>query len=135
MTNHSLKYCKPPLLLAANMLCSCVLVVPKKVTSYDSACKLTTKHIELSIEEVETYGHMGCANDDCLDNLGDLLAYSTLTAATSTIVSGSIALVGNTLYWLERQGNCPADNQTQESLPAKIEGVETISEEIISAKS
>lgn len=121
-------------LFATSFLCSCV-VMPKTVAGYDSKCQIVTKHIELTVEEVESYDSMGCTMEDCLWNLGEVAAQATLKAAATTVISGSIAVVGNTLYWLERQGDCPAQNPLPETLPTRVEGVESISEEIISAKS
>jgi hypothetical protein len=35
-----------------------------------------------------------------------IVAVAGVTAAASAVVSGSIAVVGNVVYWLERQGRC-----------------------------
>jgi hypothetical protein len=35
-----------------------------------------------------------------------LLVATGVVAATSAVVSGSIAVVGNVVYWFERQGQC-----------------------------
>jgi len=44
----------------------------------------------------------GCQNQSCL---AMILAVGATTAA-SVIVSGSIVIVGNIAYWLERQATC-----------------------------
>lgn len=45
-----------------------------------------------------------CANADCA---GVLLVGGVVSAA-SAVISGSIVLVGNTVYWLEKRGRCVA---------------------------
>ena len=35
-----------------------------------------------------------------------MLASAGLVTAASAVVSGSIALVGNVIYWFEKQGRC-----------------------------
>lgn len=64
---------------------------------------------------------------------------SALITTTSAIVSGSIALVGNTLYWAESQGKCPntiqQEAQPPHQEPNKIDEKYLIQEEVISVKS
>ena len=56
----------------------------------------------LEVQQVGTL--MGCQGDACA---GALVAFGAVSAATA-IVSGSIVLIGNVVYWLERQGQCLA---------------------------
>ena len=78
---------------------SCV-VVPQTREVYDSQCQVLTKEITLETTVLGRLG--GCAGDACL---ALLVAAGAVTAATA-VVSGSIALVGNVAYWIERQGRC-----------------------------
>jgi hypothetical protein len=99
--------------LSSALLCACV-VTPKKVASYNETCKVATQKFELTVEQTEVFNGIHCSNDDCeLDFVGDI-ASAALTTGVSAIVSGSIAVAGNTLYWLELQGNCPQDVHTKE---------------------
>jgi len=128
------------LTLLSTILCACI-VVPKKVSGYDSKCKVATKKIELTMEEVENFNDLDlyCTHVDCGTEFVGIIATSALVTTTSAIISGSIALVGNTLYWAENQGQCANINH-QEELPPKPQQEETndeytIKEEIITAKS
>ena len=90
-----------PLSLAALglLLAGCV-VVPRTVESYDPRCRIVARHMTLDAMQVASLG--GCSNDGCVV----LLAAAGVTAAASAVVSGSIAVIGNVVYWLERQGRC-----------------------------
>jgi hypothetical protein len=87
-----------PLALAA-ALSACV-VVPATVMRYDPECRIVARHMTLEPVQVASIG--GCSNDGCLA----LLAVAGATAAASTVISGSIAIVGNVVYWLEERGQC-----------------------------
>jgi hypothetical protein len=86
-------------LAVIGLLQSCV-VVPRSTNSYDRECKVVAKHMELEVVQVGSL--MGCGGADC----GYLLALAGATAAASAVISGSIAIVGNVVYWLEKQGQC-----------------------------
>lgn len=81
------------------VLAGCV-VVPRTVENYDPQCRVVAKHMTLEAWQVASLG--GCSNEGCVV----LLAAAGVTAAASAVVSGSIAVVGNAVYWLERQGRC-----------------------------
>jgi hypothetical protein len=76
------------------------VVVPHSTAYYDSECQVVSRHMEL--EAVQVASLMGCGNSDC----AYLLALAGATAAASAVISGSIAVVGNVVYWLEKQGQC-----------------------------
>lgn len=89
-------------LLAAGaclLLAACVLV-PHTVHGWDPECRVEVRHMELQPVQIASIQH--CANDGCLV----LLAAAGATAAASAVISGSISIVGNVVYWLERQGSC-----------------------------
>lgn len=81
------------------VLAGCV-VVPRTVENYDPQCQVVARHMTLEAWQVASLG--GCSNEGCVV----LLAAAGVTAAASAVVSGSIAVVGNAVYWLERQGRC-----------------------------
>lgn len=83
----------------AVLLAGCVMV-PRTVESYDSHCRMVAKRMTLQAWQVASLG--GCSNEGCVV----LLAAAGVTAAASAVVSGSIAVIGNVVYWLERQGQC-----------------------------
>ncbi|HEX3141856.1 MAG TPA: hypothetical protein VHQ87_17505 [Rhizobacter sp.] len=95
---------KPPIALAlcvslASLLSACV-VVPRTDSVYDDECKLVRRQVVLEVRQIGAFG--GCHNDGCVV----LLVSYGVVAVASAVVSGSIAVVGNVVYWLERQGQC-----------------------------
>lgn len=126
------------LTLLSTTLHACV-VVPKTVASYDEQCKVATQKMELTLEQAETFNDIDCIHNDCGEEFAGAIFNSALIMTTSAIVSGSIALAGNTLYWLESQGECPNMNQMNEQPPKvqqeKKDDEYLITEESIAAKS
>jgi hypothetical protein len=77
------------------------MVVPRTTATYEPECQVVTKHIELEIAQVGYFA--GCRNNaEC----SAILATAGFVAVASAVVSGSYAVVGNVVYWLERQGRC-----------------------------
>ncbi|MEJ8836902.1 hypothetical protein [Ramlibacter sp. AN1133] len=83
----------------AALLGACV-VVPRTVVGYDPECHVVAR--QMTLQAVQVASIAGCSNSGC----GVLLAAAGATAAASMVVSGTIAVVGNVVYWLEKQGNC-----------------------------
>lgn len=125
------------LVFLSSTMCAC-MVVPKQVATYDKTCMVATRKIELTVEQVDNIRHVNCNNDYCYLDIAEEITSSALVLTTSAIISGSIALAGNTLYWLERQGNCPnsprQENDAQEIQPDPNDEY-LIREEIVTAKS
>ena len=86
-------------LLAVPLLSACI-VVPRTVMTYDPACRIVAREMTLQTVQVASIG--SCANQACVT----LVAAAAITGLASTVVSGSIAVVGNAAYWIERQGQC-----------------------------
>ncbi len=85
--------------LATALLQACV-VVPRTTTAYDADCRVYARQMVLDIEQ---FGYFGaCANQGC----AALLVGAGVVTAATAVVSGSIAVVGNIVYWFERQGQC-----------------------------
>jgi hypothetical protein len=85
--------------LAAALLQGCVYV-PRTTSVYDEACKTHTKYLTLQPAQI---GHFGsCHGRDCAYVLVALGA----VAAASAVVSGTIVVAGNVVYWAEKQGQC-----------------------------
>lgn len=81
------------------LLQACV-VVPRTDSVYDPDCRILRRQMVLEVQQIGGFG--GCSNDGCLT----LLVATGVVAAASAVVSGSIAVVGNMVYWVERQGQC-----------------------------
>ncbi len=78
---------------------ACV-VVPRTTEFYDADCHITTRQMRLETVQIGVLGR--CSNVGCATALVVIGA----TAAATAVVSGSIVVVGNVVYWLEKQGRC-----------------------------
>jgi len=91
--------------VAAGLLASGCVVVPVDRESYDDDCRLATHRMELTTVQIQ--GVHGCRRDG--DYLGPLCVLGAVGLATvSTVVSGSVVVVGNMVYWTERKAACIA---------------------------
>ncbi|MBK7815486.1 MAG: hypothetical protein IPJ52_15035 [Rhodocyclaceae bacterium] len=95
-------------LLPALALGACVYV-PRTVEFIDPECKVVARHMVL--QEVQIAAIMGCANEGCVT----LVVAAAATAAVSAVISGSIVVAGNTVYWFERRGQCR--RQSRDTVP------------------
>ncbi|MBX3623147.1 MAG: hypothetical protein KF891_24530 [Rhizobacter sp.] len=86
--------------LTAPLLLAACVVVPRTDIVFDDECKILRRTMVLDVQQIGVFG--GCSNDGCVT----LLVGAGVVAAASAVVSGSIAVVGNAVYWLERQGRC-----------------------------
>lgn len=86
-------------LIVAAALAGCV-VMPTTVTGYDPQCRATTRHMTLEVTQVGAIAR--CSNQECA---ALVLVAAGVTAATA-VVSGSIAVVGNVVYWAEERAGC-----------------------------
>ncbi len=86
--------------LALLALSGCV-VVPQTRSVYDPACGVATKQITLEVAILP--GFHQCQGDGCVA----LMVTAGVVTVTTAVVSGSVAVVGNVLYWAERRGQCP----------------------------
>jgi hypothetical protein len=80
-------------------LSACVYA-PRTVTVYDPDCQIVTRHMVLDGQQVAAIGH--CHNEGCL---AVLVAMGAVTAVT-VVVSGSVVVVGNVVYWFEKRSQC-----------------------------
>lgn len=120
---------------------ACV-VVPKQTASYDPKCKVAVQKISLAIEDIGTDRSWSCTNDYCAWDISAEIAEAAFTTVSSTLVSGSIALAGNTAYLLESNGKCPNEPETNIEQPAQHKNQQknsknteyVIEEEIITSK-
>ena len=85
------------LLLA--LLQACV-VVPRTDSVYDESCKLQRRQMTLEVQQIGAF--RACSNEGC----AALLVGAGVVVVASAVVSGSIAVVGNVVYWFEHQGRC-----------------------------
>jgi hypothetical protein len=86
-------------LLFATLGAGCVYV-PRTTQVYDEDCRILAKQMTLDLQQVG--GFVGCSNQGCA---ALLVALGAVTVA-SAVVSGSIVLAGNAVYWFEKRGAC-----------------------------
>jgi hypothetical protein len=87
------------LALALPMLQSCI-VVPRTVEVFDPECRVVARHMDLQSVQI---GYISsCSNDGC----AALIVAAAATVTATAIISGSIVVVGNVVYWFEKQGRC-----------------------------
>lgn len=85
--------------LCVALLPSCI-VVPRTVEVYDPECRVVARHMDLQAVQIGYIAH--CSNEGC----AALIVAAAATATASAIISGSIVVIGNTVYWFEKQGRC-----------------------------
>ncbi len=86
-------------LTAALALAACAY--PRTVSVYDAECQVERRKLVLEVAEYNRV--RGCVNEGCVAQL----VFEGAVLATSTVISGSIVLVGNIVYWLEQRRGCP----------------------------
>jgi hypothetical protein len=91
---------KSLMLLFVGSLTGC-MVTTQVVQHYDDECHIVTKHVELNKPELASIGY--CR--DATSCVGNLVVMGAMSAA-SVVISGSVVVVGNAVYWLEKQGQC-----------------------------
>lgn len=84
-------------LVAICCFVSACMIVPKQVSRYDADCNIHYKQLRLT--EIELNNFNACNDEACLVVL-------LAIPVASTIISGSIVIAGNVVYWLEKEGRC-----------------------------
>jgi hypothetical protein len=81
--------------------CTGCIVYPKKVSFYDEDCHVTAHQLTLDAELFwgDCRGNTAAEAEACLLIIAG-------SGVASAVISGSIVVVGNTLYWLEKQDRC-----------------------------
>lgn len=87
------------LYLVPALLGGCVYF-PSTTTVYDEKCQAYQRHMTLEVQQVGSL--MGCSGEACVG----ALVVMGVVSATTAVVSGSVVVVGNVVYWLENHGRC-----------------------------
>ena len=99
------------LLLLPAILQACVFI-PRTREIYDADCRIFSRQAVLEHAEILSLGT--CRNANCVG----ILAIAGVVTATTAVISGSIVVAGNTVYWLEKQGRCNRVSNTDALEPA-----------------
>jgi hypothetical protein len=70
------------------------------VNFYDPECQIVARKVELTLDKTDALD--ACSNHECA---AQVLGAAVSVAAT-TVISGSIAVVGNVVFWMERSAKC-----------------------------
>ena len=88
--------------VVAGSLTSCV-VVPRTVVTYDQACRVYARQVTLDATPISgVVLNCGVQPASCTA----ALVMAGIVSSASVVVSGSLAIVGNVAYWIEKQGQC-----------------------------
>ena len=87
---------------------------PKTVRAYDEECQIVAR--EMVLDVTDPNASRTCGSNGCV---GQLVLEAAVLAA-STVVSGSIVVAGNVVYWLERKRNCRAKQALPELAPPAV---------------
>lgn len=71
---------------------------PRTIHVYDEECQIMSRKMVLDLADV---GPHRCASDCIAELVGQ-----TAILAASTVISGSIVVTGNVVYWLEKKRDC-----------------------------
>lgn len=85
---------------------SACIYLPRTVEVYDSACHVGARQMTLEATQIGSLGH--CQGQGC----AQVLVAMGAVGAASAVVSGSIVVVGNIVYWFEKEGRCAAARAT-----------------------
>ena len=94
---HCFKHYLTPT-LAVLTLCQACIVFPKVDESAEPICDLVTRQLTLDMASANL-DNVSCEEEACAVVL-------IAPFVVSSLVSGSVYIVGNTVHWLEEQGRC-----------------------------
>lgn len=107
--------------LALSPLMGC-MAVPSANNIDAENCEMTTPQWTLKI--ALTSPVKACEGTQNTSALGCLATFGIVVPAVSTVVSGSVVIVGNTLHWIEYQGFCN-EKQIQEKLEMRNDEIQS----------
>jgi hypothetical protein len=87
---------------AALLALSACIMVPRTDHVYDEDCQIYVKRMTLETQQVADFA-AGCRNGD---GCAAMLVVIGAVTVTSAVVSGSIVVIGNVVYWAEKQDRC-----------------------------
>jgi hypothetical protein len=85
--------------LFALLFAGCVAST-KIVSVYDPKCQIMTRKVIASVEQVRALD--ACSNQECVAQVLGLV----VSSVAAPVVAGSVAIVGNAVFWLEKAANC-----------------------------
>ena len=98
-----------PAMLASLWLAGCIYQ-PKVDHYYEADCEIELRKMTMSLHQRQEllYGQGVCSdNQGCLTIVAVKLIAAAVALPASAIVSGSIVVVGNSIFWMQERGECP----------------------------
>jgi hypothetical protein len=80
-------------------LAGCVYL-PETTVRYNEKCQAYERRMTLEAHQVGAF--RGCHDEGCVA----ILVFAGVVSAATAVVSGSVVVAGNVVFWLERQGQC-----------------------------
>ena len=99
------KYRRGPGAIPVLLVLAGCIYLPQTTTVYDQKCRILARKMVLQVQQVPLFG--SCSNQGCV---AALVGVGAVSAATM-VVSGSIVVAGNVVYWFEKQGQCFAKGE------------------------
>ena len=94
---------KKMMIITLSLFISGCVYYPQKIEQYDAQCDISFMKLELESREMKD----ACKRPNSNDSHGNACLAGILgMTALSAIVSGSLVVAGNTVYWLEKEGRC-----------------------------
>ena len=91
---------KPAAVLSLVLLLGGCVYMPETTTRYDPKCGIYER--KMTMQPYQVGSLMGCRDEGCVTGL----VAAGVVSAASAVITGSVVLVGNVAYWLEKQGQC-----------------------------
>lgn len=80
------------------------IVKPNIESKFDQGCNVEKHHITLSVKQIAKFGARNCRHHhECKAQFVTQIVGASIILPVSAIISGSIALVGNSLFWLQEK--------------------------------
>jgi len=83
----------------------------------DYECNLVSRELKIVPPDQAGYQYSGNVH---VDSLEEAVFLVIVIPATSLLVSGSIAVMGNVMYWVEKQGKC--DDSAVRTFTSDVQG-------------
>lgn len=108
---HKMPRAITAIVTATVLLAGCIFL-PQTSSVYNAECEIYERKMTLEAHQVGALG--GCHNEGCVA----LLVVAGVVSATTAVVSGSVVVVGNVVYWLEEKGQCMNRKPVRQQVPA-----------------
>lgn len=101
------------IILSILMLSSCTAYKAKQIQYFDEECGIKSKKYVFAEDQIPLLSKgRKCENEECLKLFLSSVIGKVFVGPISTIISGTVVVTGNTIYWLEKTAKCQNTNST-----------------------